>query len=113
MKYFRSLACAVAVVVALSIFSGTTPASAQTAAAPQPASVTHYHYTDVDGVHIFYREAGPKDGPVVLLLQGFPTSSQQFRNLIPALSDRYHVIAPDYPGFGLSAAPSHAAFAYT
>lgn len=77
------------------------------------ASVTHYRTADVDGVKIFYREAGPADAPVVLLLHGFPTSSHMFRNLIPALADRYHVIAPDYPGFGESAAPDHKQFAYT
>jgi pimeloyl-ACP methyl ester carboxylesterase len=75
--------------------------------------VTHYKTATVDGVSIFYREAGPADGPVVLLLHGFPTSSHMFRNLIPALADRYHVIAPDYPGFGQSAAPDHIKFAYT
>jgi pimeloyl-ACP methyl ester carboxylesterase len=64
-------------------------------------------------VSIFYREAGPADAPVVLLLHGFPTSSHMFRNLIPILGDRYHVIAPDYPGFGGSAAPDHTKFAYT
>jgi pimeloyl-ACP methyl ester carboxylesterase len=62
---------------------------------------------------LFYREAGPSNGPVVLLLHGFPTSSHMFRNLIPTLADRYHVIAPDYPGFGQSAAPDHTQFAYT
>ncbi|CAA2139011.1 Haloalkane dehalogenase [Hyphomicrobium sp. ghe19] len=81
------------------------------AAAATP--VTHYRTADVDGVSIFYREAGPADAPVVLLLHGFPTSSHMFRNLIPALADRYHVIAPDYPGFGESAAPDHKQFAYT
>jgi pimeloyl-ACP methyl ester carboxylesterase len=81
------------------------------AAAATP--VTHYRTADVDGVSIFYREAGPADGPVVLLLHGFPTSSHMFRNLIPALADRYHVIAPDYPGFGQSAAPDHKQFSYT
>ncbi|KAA2236643.1 alpha/beta fold hydrolase [Salinarimonas soli] len=77
------------------------------------APVVHYRTADVDGVSIFYREAGPKDAPVVLLLHGFPTSSHMFRNLIPALADRYRVIAPDYPGFGQSAAPDHKAFGYT
>ena len=66
------------------------------------------HQAEVDGVNIFYREAGPPDAPVVLLLHGFPTSSHMFRNLIPALADRYHVIAPDYPGFGQSDMPDHA-----
>ncbi len=75
--------------------------------------VTHHRTSEVDGVKIFYREAGPKDGPFVLLLHGFPTSSHMFRNLIPYLADRYHVIAPDYPGYGQSDAPDFKAFAYT
>ena len=74
--------------------------------------VTHYRTAAVDGLDIFYREAGPANGPAIVLLHGFPTSSHMFRNLIPLLADRYHVIAPDYPGFGLSAAPDHAAFDY-
>jgi pimeloyl-ACP methyl ester carboxylesterase len=73
----------------------------------------HYRTATVDGVNMFYREAGPKDGPVVLLLHGFPTSSHMFRNLIPLLADRYRVIAPDYPGFGYSDAPDHTKFAYS
>jgi pimeloyl-ACP methyl ester carboxylesterase len=75
--------------------------------------VTHHRTTKVDGVNIFYREAGPAAAPVVLLLHGFPTSSHMFRNLIPALADRYRVIAPDYPGFGQSDMPDRAKFAYT
>jgi pimeloyl-ACP methyl ester carboxylesterase len=67
----------------------------------------------VNGLSIFYREAGPADAPVVLLLHGFPTSSHQFRDLIPTLAARYHVIAPDYPGFGQSAAPTTENFGYT
>ena len=87
-------------------------------AQPQPLAqaegvVTHYRTATVEGISLFYREAGPAAAPVVLLLHGFPTSSHMFRNLIPALADRYHVIAPDYPGFGQSAAPDHAQFAYT
>jgi len=78
-----------------------------------PATVTHYRTKAVDGVKIFYREAGPKDGPVVLLLHGFPTSSHMFRNLIAELADRYHVIAPDYPGYGQSDSPDRAKFNYT
>jgi pimeloyl-ACP methyl ester carboxylesterase len=85
----------------------------QSLALAEPAPVTHYRFADVEGVKVFYREAGPKDAPVVLLLHGFPTSSHMFRNLIPTLSDRYHVIAPDYPGFGQSDAPDHSKFAYT
>jgi pimeloyl-ACP methyl ester carboxylesterase len=89
-----------------------------TARSPQPApapatSVTHYRKATVDGVGIFYREAGPPDAPVFLLLHGFPTSSHMFRNLIPALSDRYHLIAPDYPGYGQSDMPDRAGFDYT
>ena len=71
-------------------------------AVTQSTPVTHHRTTEVDGVNIFYREAGPAQAPVVLLLHGFPTSSHMFRNLIPALADRYHVIAPDYPGYGQS-----------
>ena len=74
---------------------------------------THYRTAKIDGMDVAYREAGPADAPVVLLLHGFPTSSRMFRNLIPALSDRYHVIAPDYLGFGHSAAPDRERFTYT
>ncbi len=88
------------------------------AQAEQPASLlmpstTHYRTAMVEGVEIAYREAGPADGPVVLLLHGFPTSSHMFRNLIPTLADRYHVIAPDYPGYGQSAMPDQTQFSYT
>jgi len=76
-------------------------------------STVHYRFATIDGVKMFYREAGPADGPVVLLLHGFPTSSHMFRNLIPLLSDRYHVIAPDYPGFGQSDSPDRAQYKYT
>lgn len=70
-------------------------------------------YATVEGNKIFYREAGPKTCPTVLLLHGFPTSSHMFRNLIPALADRYHVVAPDLPGFGFSDAPDRKNFRYT
>src|SRR2546428_1714255 len=66
-----------------------------------------YKHVVVDGNRIFYREAGPRTAPAILLLHGFPTSSHMFRNLIPALADRYHVVAPDLPGFGFSDAPDH------
>ena len=68
---------------------------------------------DIGGQKIFYREAGRRDAPALLLLHGFPTSSHMYRNLIPALADAYHVIAPDLPGFGFSDAPDRAQFAYT
>ncbi|MBV8609646.1 MAG: alpha/beta hydrolase [Singulisphaera sp.] len=81
-------------------------------AAPPSAEVRH-KTAKVGDLDIFYRESGPKDAPTVLLLHGFPTSSQMFRNLIPALADRYHVVAPDYPGFGHSSMPPRDRFAYT
>src|SRR5881296_4423525 len=75
--------------------------------------MTTYQHAIVDGSKIFYREAGPKTAPNLLLLHGFPTSSHMFRNLIPTLADRYHVIAPDLPGFGFSDAPDRKRFRYT
>src|SRR3712207_498141 len=69
-----------------------------------------YKTQEVDGVRIFYRDAGPADAPIVLLLHGFPTSSHMYRDLIPRLAVRYRVIAPDYPGYGFSDAPSPATF---
>jgi pimeloyl-ACP methyl ester carboxylesterase len=78
----------------------------------QPARV-RYKNARVAALDIFYREAGTRDAPTLLLLHGFPTSSQMFRNLIPALADRYHVVAPDYPGYGHSSMPSRDTFAYT
>ena len=72
-----------------------------------------YRTVKVGDLDVFYREAGHKDAPIVLLLHGFPTSSHMFRNLIPALADKYHVVAPDYPGFGQSSMPPRDTFAYT
>jgi pimeloyl-ACP methyl ester carboxylesterase len=74
---------------------------------------TTYNVVKVQGLDIFYREAGPKDAPTILLLHGFPTSSHMFRNLIPALADRFHLVAPDYPGFGNSSMPGVREFEYT
>jgi pimeloyl-ACP methyl ester carboxylesterase len=74
---------------------------------------TIYHRVDVDGVGIFYREAGLKDAPAVILLHGFPSSSRMFDQLIPLLATRYHVIAPDFPGFGHSDRPDPGKFEYT
>jgi pimeloyl-ACP methyl ester carboxylesterase len=84
------------------------PGSAMTAPSP-----VHYNRVKVGEVDFFYREAGPRDAPVVLLLHGFPTSGHMFRDLIPILSDKYHVIAPDLPGFGFTTAPERGKFAYT
>jgi pimeloyl-ACP methyl ester carboxylesterase len=78
----------------------------------QTTKVAH-RTVKVRDLDVFYREAGPKDAPALLLLHGFPTSSQMFRNLIPSLADRYRVLAPDYPGFGHSSMPPRDNFAYT
>lgn len=102
------LALAPAAAVATSAAPAPSPAAAMTA----PATVFH-RYATVDGVKMFYREAGPADAPVVVLLHGFPTSSHMFRNLIPLLADGYRVIAPDYPGFGQSGMPDRATFDYS
>jgi len=80
---------------------------------PVAVPQVHYRSVKVDGLDIFYREAGPADAPVILLLHGFPTSSHMFRNLIPALADNYRVLAPDYPGFGNSSMPSVNEFDYS
>ena len=77
------------------------------------ATTVHYRNVNVDGLKIFYREAGDPRKPAILLLHGFPTSSQMYRNLIPLLAKNYHVVAPDYPGFGESSAPDPASFNYT
>lgn len=79
---------------------------------PDLAPVSH-RYVDVDGVRVFYRETGPPDAPVILFPHGYPSSSFQYRNLLPALGDRWRGVAPDYPGFGYSEAPDPLAFAYT
>jgi pimeloyl-ACP methyl ester carboxylesterase len=76
------------------------------------ASVT-YRKVDVDGIGVFYREAGPKDAPTILLLHGFPTSGHMFRDLIPQLADRFHLVAPDLPAFGQSDMPARGTFTYT
>jgi pimeloyl-ACP methyl ester carboxylesterase/quercetin dioxygenase-like cupin family protein len=72
-----------------------------------------YRTLNLEGLEIFYREAGPRDAPTVLLLHGFPSSSHMFRNLIPILADKYHVVAPDFPGYGESSAPSVNDFDYS
>jgi len=86
------------------------------AAAPngQPTKYpTYYRTVAIDGLSIFYREAGPKDGPTILLLHGLPSSSRMFSPLFDRLADRYHLVAPDYPGFGHSDWPNPKEFAYT
>jgi pimeloyl-ACP methyl ester carboxylesterase len=85
----------------------------QMTAIASPVVPTHYRSAEVDGLNIAYREAGDPASPKLVLLHGFPASSHQYRNLIPALATRFHVIAPDYPGFGNSDMPDPAVFAYT
>jgi pimeloyl-ACP methyl ester carboxylesterase len=80
---------------------------------PSARPAVRYKNATVDGLDLFYREAGNPANPAILLLHGYPTSSHMFRGLIPLLADRYHVIAPDLPGFGFSEAPAREAFAYT
>ena len=105
------------VVFMLSIVYATAvgpPSQAVAAATADGAPTTVYHRTmEIDGLDIFYREAGDQLRPTVLLLHGFPTSSHMFRNLIPALADEFHLIAPDYPGYGNSSMPSVDEFDYT
>lgn len=86
-----------------------TPAAANVAS----TAAVSYQTVKIGKLNIFYREAGPKDAPTLLLLHGFPTSSQMFRNLIPLLADRYHIIAPDYPGYGQSDMPPMDSFTYS
>lgn len=78
-----------------------------------PVSTIHYRRKKVGDVEVFYREAGPADAPVLLLLHGFPSASHMFRDLIPLLADRYRVIAPDLPGFGQTRAPARGSFTYS
>jgi pimeloyl-ACP methyl ester carboxylesterase len=108
----RHAAMSMFVIGALSISSPAAFAEDQGAAAAE-AAVTRYRTAKVDGIDIFYREAGAADAPVILLLHGFPTSSHMFRNLIPSLAHRYRVIAPDYPAFGQSATPDRREFTYS
>lgn len=98
------------IVPALLASGGIALSSAAVFAASDPVLAKS---VQVKGLEIFYREAGPADAPVILLLHGFPSSSHMFRNLIPELAGTYRVIAPDYPGFGNSSAPALAEFPYT
>src|SRR5579863_6803602 len=85
----------------------------QAASLETTSATTTYHHVDVDGVGVFYREAGPKNAPTIVLLHGFPSSSREFDTLIPLLATRYRLIAPDFPGFGQSDAPPPSSYAYT
>ncbi len=102
-----------AAAISISARTATPTQSSVAPADPDLDTQVHYRTANLDGLDIFYREAGPREAPVVLLLHGFPTSSRMFRNLIPMLADKYRVIAPDYPAVGHSAAPSRQTFVYT
>lgn len=110
--YFGSMIVAAGLLLPLAPNGAASPAEEVNPAAATAPQVT-YNTITIRNLDIFYREAGPKDAPAVLLLHGFPSSSHMYRNLIPGLADRYHVIAPDYPGFGYSSAPAHDKFEYT
>lgn len=112
----RSLVLAVATAVGLALAS---PAQARVAT-PEPDSAStanttgvRYRSEVIEGLHIFYREAGDPRNPTIVLLGGFPSSSHMFRDLIPELAEKFHVIAPDYPGFGYSDLPDPATFEYS
>jgi pimeloyl-ACP methyl ester carboxylesterase len=105
----KSASGAVAPATVLSANSPTPAADAL----QWPACATVYRNISVDGLNIFYRETGPRDAPAVLLLHGFPSSSRMFDPLFPLLGGRYHLVAPDYPGFGHSDAPPPERFAYS
>lgn len=105
--------------LAISLILGSQSVVPSKAAEPPAGSgvsanrLTTYKTVTVKGLNIFYREAGPSNGPAILLLHGFPSSSRMFDTLMPLLANRYHLIAPDYPGFGNSEAPSPENFSYT
>jgi pimeloyl-ACP methyl ester carboxylesterase len=85
----------------------------QAAPVESNSATTTYHRVSVAGVGVFYREAGPKQAPTLVLLHGFPSSSREFDTLIPLLAGRYHLVAPDFPGFGQSDAPAPSSYTYT
>jgi pimeloyl-ACP methyl ester carboxylesterase len=111
-RLWQPIAAAVlALATATPLFADSSDRASAGAVTAQHA--VHYRTKQIEGIELFYREAGPAGAPTVVLLHGFPTSSNMYRNLIPALATKYHVIAPDYPGFGHSAAPSRDQFQYT
>ena len=113
-KALRAGILLASVALPLSAWSPFVAAAEESTSAIEAATVQiRYKTVTIDGVDIAYREAGRADAPAIVLLHGFPTSSHQYRNLIPALADKYHVIAPDYPGFGQSAAPERPGYKYT
>ena len=113
MEKMSNIAGYVAVMaLAVSVMLGSFQLFAQRKERPMKHP-TFYRTIQIDGLSIFYREAGPKDAPTILLLHGVPTSSRQFEPLFARLRDGYHLVAPDYPGFGHSDWPDPKKFAYT
>jgi pimeloyl-ACP methyl ester carboxylesterase len=108
---------AISMLITVGVLSAAIPPAtfteAQARAVRADSAVTRYRTANVEGIDIFYREAGAANAPVLVLLHGFPTSSHMFRNLIPVLAHRYRVIAPDYPAFGQSGTPDRRAFTYS
>ena len=97
----------------MSLPSESTVVNARVSPTAPESTITRYRTVDVDGLKLFYREAGASEAPALLLLHGFPTSSHMYRDLIPALADRYHVVAPDLPGFGFTEAAERKRFKYS
>ena len=108
----KAVICLITTVILVSLVTAHSIAGPKSESKTDPVQV-RYHTMTIDGLDVFYREAGSRDNPTILLLHGFPTSSHMFRNLIPALADKYHVVAPDYPGFGNSPMPLVTEFDYT
>jgi len=98
---------------ALALTTGVVPLSVPLAQTPMSSPMIQYRTVTVDGLSIFYREAGPRNAPTLLLLHGFPSSSRMYEPLLARLATTYHLVAPDYPGFGHSDAPSAKSFSYT
>jgi len=120
LKRRQLLAHAVGTAVALGAGAVSTTTAASTSSTTKELSMSSnatprvtFHTQQVGDVEVFYRQAGPKDAPVLLLLHGFPSASHMFRDLMPLLASRYRLIAPDLPGFGNTQAPPRAQFAYT
>ncbi|MFC3302057.1 alpha/beta fold hydrolase [Parvularcula lutaonensis] len=113
LRRFLVGAATVAVIVGAPFAFASEPQAVTATKVVAPHGLVSHRTIDIDGVEVFYREAGDPSKPTVLLLHGFPTSSQMFRNLIPELSGDFHVIAPDYPGYGASEQPARDQFAYT
>ena len=113
----QTLSAVALLLISVAACAHSTDAPESRPTRPEPSGATSartvHRTVRVRGLDIFYREAGPRSAPTVLLLHGFPSSSHMFRNLIPALADRFHVVAPDYPGFGLSSMPRVDQFEYT